>query len=32
MNIDEAVRMEKSTWKREVNTKIKKKNTTKINR
>ena len=32
MNIDQAVKMKKSTWKREVKTKIKKKNTTKTNR
>ena len=32
MNIDQADKMKKSTWKREVKTKIKEKNTTKTNR
>ena len=32
MNIDQAEKMKKSTWKREVKTKIKEKNTTKTNR
>ena len=32
MSIDQAVKMKKSTWKREVKTKLKKKNTTKTER